>query len=191
MYLFCACYFDADPYRYPERLYIAPSGVRRIYLDANIGFSFVHPDNWNIDAAGAVPGFALASGYSVAVYNHNNGGNPKDIERSEHELKIEVIVLPDEQRPLAAIDLEQQVRLDATQAGVELISLRHTTVAGNAAIAAVTRSHQIGPQIATFTFRDAAHNTVYIIVAYPANTRYQRELADLVATFGMPKAGER
>jgi hypothetical protein len=169
------------------RTFLPPDGVRRRYIDPNIGFEFVYPDNWNVISSGKNPDFKIDNGYFVGITNFNETLIGEDVKRDSRELKIEIYVLPDEARPFASESLERQVKEDATNFDYELISMRPVKIAGVEGIHVVVRSRHFATEVSEYMFRDPKQKHVYIVAATPAYTEHQTTILDLMNTFRLPQ----
>jgi hypothetical protein len=119
------------PSPWPTRFHITPSGMWRRYVDPSLGFSFVYPANWFVDTF-AFPDYKFNIGYSIRVRNFDNVF--KSYQYEAGEIKIEVVVFPDNAKPLAATSLISQAQHDAQQAGWTISELVDVSIAGTEGI---------------------------------------------------------
>jgi len=146
------------PSPWPTRFHVTPSGMWRRYVDPNLGFSFVYPANWFVDAF-AFPDYKFNIGCSIRVRNFDNVFKSHQYEASE--IKIEVVVFPDNAKPLAATSLISQAQHDAQQAGWTISELVDVSIAGTEGIRWIERGERIPQGIVSYMFRDAIRGRVY------------------------------
>ena len=77
----------------PTRIGQPPSNEKASYRDANFGFSFMYPANWQVDApAQKASGKIPEHGYVVTIRNFNNVVAKRDL--NPDEIKVDVWLFP-------------------------------------------------------------------------------------------------
>jgi hypothetical protein len=176
----------ATPVQLPTRFHVPPNGIYRRYIDPNVGFSFVYPGGWFVDAY-TIPAYKFSTGYSMSIRSFQNT-DEKASSYEKGEIKIEVVVLPDEGKPIAMSDLSTQAEQDAAQAGWKISDLTYITVSGVKGIRWMQQGDSIPQGLVTYMFRDEASRRVYQLYASPATSEYLKEFDRLVASFEMAKS---
>ncbi len=159
----------------PTRIGQAPDEKVRDYVDANFGFSFSYPANWQVDMPlnktySAIP----EQGYLVTIRNFNDVAVKRDLDRQEIKIDLWLFSRPENYSTLEAWVTAQNLFAPGTA-----YSQLEGLLLGNGQAITWTATGSTVPQGARL-YALEQKDRIYLAVSYPSTSSYTSTVNNIV-----------